>query len=284
VGYGDIGERVARRLAGPWRALALRRRATAVPPGVRGIAVDLTQADTLTRLEELAPDALLVTLSPGERSAEGYRRGFTEAMTHIVAGLGAHRPSRAFFISSTRVYAETGGAWVDESGPLAMDSDQARAIIDAENTFLEGLPGSVVLRAGGLYGHGPGPLLRAVAAGRLRPREPVVFGNRIHRDDVAAFIVRALEHPPVERIVNLCDDGVVPLQEVEAWLCDQLRRSYDPPHAEPAGAAPSHKRIRNDRLHETGYELQYPDYRSGYELVLRQWMEHSDREDGLDLH
>ncbi|MEE4108525.1 MAG: NAD-dependent epimerase/dehydratase family protein [Halieaceae bacterium] len=284
VGFGDIGRRLCACLPPRWRTVALRRRAREVPAGVRGVAVDLRDPASLTCLERLAPDALLITLSPDERSVEGYRAGFAEAMQHIVAGLGEHRPRRAFFLSSTRVYAEADGGWADEDSPLAHDEPFARAIIDAENILLDALASAVVLRAGGLYGNGPGPLLRAVAAGRLRPREPVVYGNRCHRDDVAACLAYLLEHDPGAALINLVDDGCVSLQEVEAWLCEELHRPYEPPAAGVDPPAPRHKRVRNDRLHATGYALRYPDYRSGYGEVLRQWVNHSEREDGLDFH
>ena len=284
AGFGDIGTRVCEGLSPPWRVLALRRRAREVPPGVRGIAVDLRRADSLRCLERLAPDALLITLSPGGRDIETYREGFSGAMANVIAGLGAHRPARAFFLSSTRVYAEHEGGWVDEDSPLDRDDPHAAAIIEAEERFREAFDAAVVLRAGGLYGQGPGPLLRAVAAGRLRPAHPPVYGNRIHRDDAAGFVLHALEAEPARATINLVDDACVPLQEIERWLCEHLRRPYTPPEPLAAGPAPRHKRIRNDRLHDSGYALRHPDYRSGYGEVLRQWTAHSEREDGLDLH
>jgi hypothetical protein len=284
VGFGDIGTRVCAGLVAPWRALALRRRARDVPAGVRGVAVDLLEPTSLTCLERLAPDALLITLSPGARDVEGYRAGFAGAMGNVIAGLGAHRPARAFFLSSTRVYAERDGGWIDETSPLALDDPHAAAIIDAEEHFRDAFDSGLVLRAGGLYGHGPGPLLRAVAAGRLRPGQPEIFGNRFHRDDAAGFVLHALDADLPATTINLVDDGCVPLQEVERWLCERLRRPYTPPGPTFDAPAPGHKRIRNERLHATGYALRHPDYRSGYGEVLRQWTAHSEREDGLDLH
>jgi nucleoside-diphosphate-sugar epimerase len=106
----------------------------------------------------------------------------------------------------------------------------------------------------------------------------------VHRDDVAGFLAHCLTNPPPQRIINLVDDAPVALQEVEAWLCGQLRQPYEPPAADPAQAPPAHKRIRNDRLHDCGFGLEYPDYRAGYAAVLHRWMVHSEREDGLDLH
>ena len=106
----------------------------------------------------------------------------------------------------------------------------------------------MVLRAAGLYGHGPGPLLRAVAAGRLRARTPELFGNRVHRDDVAAFVAYALDNPPPQAVLNLVDDSPVPLQEVEEWLCAQLGRPYEPPDSVADASEATHKRVRNARL------------------------------------
>ncbi|MEM9314287.1 MAG: epimerase [Pseudomonadota bacterium] len=285
IGFGDIGARVSARLPPRWRAIALRRRVSEVPRGVRAVAADLSDAESLRVLESLAPDALLVTLSPGARDIDAYREGFAGAMRRIVSGFGAHRPDRAFFLSSTRVYAEKDGGWVDESAPLALEDPHVAAIVDAEESFRDAFPDAVVLRAGGLYGHAPGPLLRAVTAQRLRPSEPAVFGNRIHRDDAAGYIVHALEGERVHPTVNLVDDGCVTLQEVERWLCEQLRLPYAPiSTADDDAPAPRHKRIRNERLHDSGFSLRHPDFRSGYADVLREWTQFSEREDGLDLH
>jgi nucleoside-diphosphate-sugar epimerase len=284
VGFGDLGQRLSGRLPRTWRCVGLRRRAREVPPGVRGIAADLRDAESLSVLERLAPRALLVTLTPGERNAEAYEEGFRDAMQNILDGLGSHRPRQAFFVSSTRVYAEQDGGWVDEDSAVAKDDALSVAILEAERLLLDTLPGAVVLRAAGLYGHGPGPLLRAVAAGRLRARSPEVFGNRIHRDDVAAFIAYALENPPPHGVINLVDDSPVALQEIEEWLCGQLGRPYRPAEQAAPGTASAHKRVSNARLHATGYSLHYPDYRQGYAEVIRRWIDHSEREDGLDLH
>lgn len=288
VGFGDLGERLVRRLHPQrWRCLGLRRNAHAVPAGVEGIAVDLHDAATLRVLESRAPDALLITLSPGERSAAGYRQGFHQAMEHILAGLGRHRPERIFFVSSTRVYAEEGGAWVDEDSPLAFADPRAKAIIDAEAALRDFSASAVVLRAGGLYGAGPGYLLKRVSSGHFHPREPLQYGNRVHRDDVAAFLAATLPGgglagQALPGVINLVDDAPVPLQEVESWLADALGCPYRPP-AEASGPA-RHKRVRNTRLRATAYELLFGDYRAGYGDVLHRWMAHSDREDGLDLH
>lgn len=284
VGFGDLGERLAARLSPHrWRCAALRRRAHSVPEGVRGLPVDFSRPETLQVLESLQPDVLFITLSPDDRSPAGYRRGFHDAMRGILDGLGSWQPRRAVFVSSTRVYSEAEGNWVYETGDLAVDDPAARAIIDSEQLLLDALPGAVVLRAGGLYGNGPGQLLKRVAAGRLSPAQPLRFSNRIHRDDLAGFVEHLMQLDHCERIYNAVDNASVALQEVERWLCEALQQPWEPP-VEETSAVPAHKRIANRLLRAAGYELQYPDYRAGYAAVLHRWMAHSDREDGLDLH
>lgn len=289
VGFGDLGERLAPRLrAAGWGCLGLRRRVQQLPDSVTPVAVDLSRPETLSVLREIAPERLVFTPTPAGRDVDGYRRGFAEATRHLLAGLGGHCPARALFVSSTRVYAETDGGWVDEDSALSDSDPGALAIIEGERAFLEALPGGLVLRAGGLYGLGPGYLLRKVAAGQLRPAEPVHYSNRLHRDDFATVLAACLAlevrdpPPPQDRVINAVDDLPAPLHEVECWLCEQLGRDCSPPQAR--GEVGAHKRVRNSRLRAAGIELRYPDYRAGYAEVLRRWLAHSEREDGLDLH
>ncbi|WP_439101955.1 NAD-dependent epimerase/dehydratase family protein [Congregibacter sp.] len=287
VGFGDLGERLSQLLPmAKWHCLGLRRTANAVPEGVESIAIDLRDAHSLDVLAERRPNALVIALSPSDRSARGYEAGFADAMAGIVAGLGNHVPERAFFVSSTRVYSEAHGGWVDEDSPTADQDPHAAAILAAERSFLAGVENSVVLRAAGLYGNGPGPLLKRIAAGRLTPPSPPRYSNRIHRDDVAGFMAAVLDGKAMvdAPIINLVDDAPAALQEVEAWLCNELGVPCETPSPAPHGDPPVHKRIRNGRLHRSGYALQFPDYRKGYGAVLHRWMAHSERENSLDLH
>jgi nucleoside-diphosphate-sugar epimerase len=294
VACGDLGARLAARLpAARWRKVGLRRDVSRLPPGMEAISADLTRPDSLAVLGELKPDLLLLTPTPLSRDAAGYEAGFAQAARNLVGALDGHRPRWACMLSSTRVYAEAQGAWVDEDSALRSDEAQAAAIIDAERTFLEAIPGSRVLRSAGLYGgKAPGYLLRRITSGHLTPREPLRYSNRIHRDDVVGFLAwwldrdrdleLHLDQEPRERIYNLVDDAPVAQQEVERWLCEQLSLDWQPP-AE-ALEPPAHKRISNRRLRGTGYALQYPDYQSGYREILKRWLAHSEREDGLDFH
>ena len=283
VACGDIAARFGAGLdARRWRRVGVRRRIDALPAGFEGMAGDVTQPRTLARLAELRPAVLLFTPTPTERSVAGYPAGFAAAARNVVAALAGHRPRLAMLVSSTRVYAEATGAWVDEDAPLNATDAAAAAIIAAERTFLDAIPGAVVLRAGGLYGDGPGYLLRRVAAGQLTPASPLRFSNRIHRDDVAGCMHWLLGRDRPSRIYNLVDDAPVPQQEVEAWLCAELGRPYTPA-AQDTAPVRGHKRVSNRRLRGEGCRLRYPDYRAGYAQVLREHAR-SQGQDGFDFH
>lgn len=284
AGFGDLGERLAPRLdAAGWTCAGLRRRVERLPPGVQPLAADLARPASLRELTALRPEVLVFMPTPDAPGEAGYRAGFARAAANLVEAVASCPPQRAILVSSTRVYAESAGGWVDEEAPLADDDACARAIIDAERAFLDAFAEPLVLRAGGLYGRGPGHLLRRVAAGQLTAPEPPRYSNRIHRDDMASCLAHAVDGGfGTARVVNAVDDVAAPLQDVERWLCEQLGRAYEPPAAATPGGG--HKRVNNARLRAAGVHLDYPDYRAGYGEVLRRWLAHSEREDSLDLH
>ncbi|MEM6606377.1 MAG: epimerase [Pseudomonadota bacterium] len=262
IGFGDLGLRVLLRMnPESWICIGMCRHPEKVPEPGRGLAIDLQRPETLAVLGELRPDALLVTLTPTDRTVAGYRQGFAAAMDAVIDGLGGHRPDTALFVSSTRVYAERDGGWVDEDSPLASEP-QAQAIASAERSLFSCSDNSRILRAGGLYTDQSRFLLARVQEGRFTPTHPERFSNRIHRDDVARFIHYALENRLHHHVYNLVDNDPASLQEVEAWLSQHLGVRYCP--GAQASESPSHKRISNARLRGEGFRLEHPDYRSGY--------------------
>ncbi|TXS93785.1 NAD(P)H-binding protein [Parahaliea maris] len=268
LGCGDLGIRLAAQLPATWRLTGVRRDPTALPPGIQALAADYTQSGSLQSLADLAPDYVVTTLKPTGRDAAGYETGFTRATENLLAGLGGHRPRAVLMVSSTRVYAEHDGGWVDENSPLATGDPAARAIIDAEAELLASGHNASVIRCGGIYGEPQGRLLSRVAGGDVTAAEPLRYSNRIHRDDVAgllAFLLRQVEEggelAPVYLGVDNCP---APQHVVEAWLAQQL----GVPATATRAPATGHKRCHNQVLSASGYLLRYPDYRSGYAAVL----------------
>jgi dTDP-4-dehydrorhamnose reductase len=285
VGCGDLGVRTGLRLqAEGWQVAAMRRDLSRLPEGFAGYAGDYTVAGSLGFIADLRPDHIVATFNPTERTVEGYRRGFTVAAANLVAGLGSHRPRSIICVSSTRVFAEERGGWVDEDSALATADPSATAIIAAERIVLDcGHPASVV-RFAGIYGKPGGRLLERIGRGQLSPAQPLRYSNRIHRDDCAGFLAHLLDlaatGTTLAPVYIGVDDLPAPQHEVESWLAGELSsgsgtESVDQQvnhsfagHTSAGHTSAGHKRCRNRLLHTSGYQLSYPDYRSGYRAVL----------------
>lgn len=273
VGSGDLARRIAPALRSPARCLGLCRRPERLPMPFEGLAGDYTHPDAFEAVARLAPDTVVLTLKPDGRDAEGYRRGFLAPVQHLLAALDTHRPRRLFFVSSTRVYAESDGGRVDESSPLVDDASPAGMIVAAERALLASGYPTTILRCAGLYGGAGGMLLERVARGDLSSAGPVRYGNRVHRDDVAGFIAWLIDRErrgqaPLD-CYNVVDDVPAPQHEVEQWLAQAMGVTVGgDAGGEATGPARGHKRVDNKRLRDSGYQLDYPDFRSGYAAVL----------------
>jgi nucleoside-diphosphate-sugar epimerase len=273
VGCGDLGARAGAHLkAGGWQVTGVRRNVARLPPGFDGYPADYTRAGALAFLGALEPDYLLVTLNPAEMTVEGYFSGFAGAMHNILAGLGAHRPRGILMVSSTRVFAEREGGWVDETSELERDDPRALAIIEAERALLDSGLSACVVRFGGIYGAAGGRLLARIRRGELCAPEPVRYTNRIHRQDCGGFLAHLLlamaSGASLEPVYIGVDDDPAPRFEVESWLAREIGVTARPGVTAPDSPG-GHKRCRNRLLHAAGYRLRYPDYRSGYRAVLQ---------------
>ncbi|MDG1012098.1 MAG: SDR family oxidoreductase [Luminiphilus sp.] len=271
VGCGDLGIRLGKQLAAEgWRVSAVRRRVDPLPDNFNAITGDYTQRADLTGLIDLQPDYVVFTPLPTARDSAGYYQGYAAPVAQM-AELGLLSSLKGgVLVSSTRVYAQAGGGWVDESSPLTQTDPLAASIIEAERQFLAVCPGATVLRASGIYGEWPGMLIQRLQKGLCSP-DPKRISNRIHRDDLAgimAFCLRRLEQGETNDPVYIASDQR-PSQvgEVEAWLIKRLGLSA------MKGVATSrlaNRRCSSQLLRSAGYRFSYPDYQTGFSALMAQ--------------
>ena len=273
VGSGDLAARTAAALRVPARCLGLCRHPRQLPSALEGLSGDYTRDDGFAALSSLRPDTVVLTLKPDGRDTDAYQRGFLLPTQRLLAALGEHRPCRVLFVSSTRVYAESDGGWVDESAPLAQGQSPAAMIAEAERVLLASAHPATILRCAGLYGAGDGMLPARIRRGELSPESPLRYGNRVHREDAAGFIAWLIEQECKGRQIldcyNVVDDDPAPQHEVDRWLASAMAVTAPKvPKASSARDLRGHKRVSNHRLRASGYVLQYPDFRSGYAAAL----------------
>ncbi|HUH37834.1 MAG TPA: NAD(P)H-binding protein [Spongiibacteraceae bacterium] len=272
IGCGDIGNGVGQTLAARgWQVWGLRRDPARIDPAIQALAGDVTAPATLAGLAALAPDHVLVTLTPGARSAEAYRAVYEQGAANLLAALAGDARPHTLWVSSTSVYHQHNGEWLDESSAAEGAGATGKSLLAAEQLMQQALP-TTVLRCAGIYGPGRNRLLSQVREGRVSPEYPVQYSNRIHRDDVVGFIVHLLQQRAAGRRLQDCyigvDDLPAPLAEVQRWLAAQL--GIDTVVDQSLRHQRASKRLSNQRLKDSGYQLQYPDYRAGYGAMLRE--------------
>lgn len=281
VGCGDIGSRVARIwLANDWTVSALARseetEARLAALGVDTIRGDLDDPDSL---HGVVPDgALLYYFAPPPTD------GTTDPRMAALLGslIPGHLPGRVVYISTSGVYGDQGGSWVDESTAPAPGADRARRRLDAEHSLVRWgqqrkIP-AIILRVPGIYG--PGRLPRA----RLERGEPVLrenesgFSNRVHIEDLVTACVAAGERPNAAGIYNVSDGVPTTMTDYFNAVADclGLRR---PPQISLAEAREQlsramidylteSRRIGNHRLREElGVTLRYPSLAEGLKEI-----------------
>ncbi len=279
VGCGDIGLRAARLLRGRWRVLALTsspsRLATLRAAGAVPLQGDLDNAQTLARLAGLA-DAVL-HLAPPAPSGEHDRR-----TAHLVHALARSPRLRCLVYGSTSgVYGDAAGAWVDETRALCPATDRARRRVDAEARLRRfGRQSGVrvtLLRIPGIYAldrSGGDPRERLRRGAPLLAAEDDVFTNHIHADDLARACVLALHRGLPQRAINASDDSELRMGEYFDLAAD-LYGLPRPPRLSREQAAErlspmqmsfmnESRRLSNGRLkEELRLVLRYPTVASG---------------------
>lgn len=193
--------------------------------------------------------------------------------------IAAARPEWVGYLSTTAVYGDHQGNWVDESTPAAPQSGRAAARVLAENQWLDtGLPVHI-FRLAGIYGPARGPFskVRDGTARRIIKQNQVF--SRIHVTDIATTLAASFARPNPRAIYNVCDDNPAPPEDVLSFAANLL--GLPPPPLVDFETAPlsdmtrsfyaESKRVSNARIKaDLGVTLAYPTYQDGLRALLAQ--------------
>ena len=265
AGCGDVGNECGRRLSGlGMEVFGVRRNAAAVDACINAIACDLTKPEALRAVPKDV-DAVIYCMTPGERSETRYRAVFVEAQQRLIDHLSGL--SRWIFVSSTSVYGQSGGEWVDETSATEPSRYNGRVLLEGEQVAQRSGLDYTNVRFGGIYGPGRMRLLSLVERCEPCVESPAQYTNRIHRDDCAELLVFALRTDLEHQLFLGVDDYPAPAHEVRDWLADQLE--VDRPPRNPTPSAVGSKRCANARIRQAGYRFVFPTFREGFVGVLK---------------
>ncbi|WP_120500196.1 SDR family oxidoreductase [Roseovarius sp. EL26] len=185
----------------------------------------------------------------------------------------------AGYLSTTGVYGDHQGGWVDEDTALSPSTKRGQMRVEAEAAWqaIEGLP-LHIFRLAGIYGPGRGPFSK-VRAGTARRiiKDNQVF-SRTHVEDIAQILAASITKPNPGGIYNVCDDDPAPPEDVIGYAAEllglplPLSERFEEAEMTPMARSfyAESKRVRNDRIKdELGVQLLYPNYRVGLQALLR---------------
>ena len=275
-----------------YSALALGRRL--MGEGWR-VAGTCRGADTARSLEEIGIDAYLFDRDRPLENAARALAGTTHLLSSVppddagdpVIDLNAEAIgalpglSWAGYLSTTGVYGDHGGGWVDEATPLTPSGVRGQRRVAAERAWLDlwrrfGTPVHL-FRLAGIYGPGRNALVTVKSGRARRVVKPGQVFSRIHRDDIVETLLASMRNPSPSAAYNVCDDEAAPPQDVIAFACELLGQPPPPEIPfDPAGLTPmarsfydDNKRVRNRRIkEELGVTLRWPTYREGLRGLL----------------
>lgn len=261
AGAGDVGSRLARLRAVRGEAVVALRRspATSTQPGIRAVAADLIGGQGLQQLPRRV-DAVVFCATPDRREESAYRSLFIDGVSRLLAAFDIP-PRRFVFVSSTAVYGEDAGEWIDEDTPPRPFAFNGRVLLEAERAIAEACAGAVALRLTGLYGPGRSYLLRRALAGEPGHNR---WSNRIHVEDAASALSHLLDLAEPQPVYIGTDDLPTRDFEVLNWLRQRQGLAETAAPTEPEAG----RRARNDRLRASGWQPRYADFRTGYAPML----------------
>jgi nucleoside-diphosphate-sugar epimerase len=274
AGCGYVGTALGLRLSAAGHVVwGLRRSAEGAPPGIRYVAADLTVPKTL---QELPPglDAVFYTAAPNGSDDAAYGAIYVDGLRYLLEALVRQRqsPRRIMFTSSTAVYAQSAGEWVDEMSPTEPTHFSGRRVLEGERLLLGGPFPATAIRFGGIYGPGRTSLIERVRQGLATCRDgPPLYTNRIHRDDCAGALHHLMSLPQPDSLYLGVDHEPAEHCGVLRWLADQL--GAPPPRVVVSAVADTrrhrtNKRCSNAKLVASGYAFRYSTFREGYTALL----------------
>ena len=278
VGCGYLGKRVADQWVGdghlvyaitrsPERATSFRK------DGLRPIVADITQPDTMPTLPHV--ETILYAVGYDRQARPSMREVYVDGLANVLDRI-PDIPGRIIYISSTGVYGQTDGAWVDEESKCEPTREGGKACLAAEELLAAHTIGAkrIILRLAGIYGPGRIPQLDRIMSANAIRGSADGHVNLIHVDDALNIVLAAERHVQPPQMYVISDGEPVRRGDFYRYLVQLLGLpepySYKPvDKATISERSATDKRIRNNRMRrDLPVQLKYPSYREGLTSIV----------------
>jgi nucleoside-diphosphate-sugar epimerase len=239
--------------------------------GITPFIADLLQETSLRNLPPL--DAAILLQAPSTED-DNYKKTYVDATRHALKTFKERELKRLVLISSTRVYGQHDGSWVDESTSPQPDShphkenaQKAKILLEAEQLVLSGGISSLVFRLGGIYGPNRN-VMKRLKEGNLHPSFGIAYMNRIHLDDIVRGISFLLKKGTPGEIYLGVDDEPCTQKDFYSWIFGRLAMKHPESNKLTLPGSDLNKRCSNKKLRSLGFQFKYPSFKEGYSALL----------------
>ncbi|PHS72895.1 MAG: NAD(P)-dependent oxidoreductase [Cycloclasticus sp.] len=271
IGCGDIGSALATQLNDDGHQVTgLRRSPQADTVGITFIQADIAKVSEVDAID-LNFEQIIYILSPDASDLSAYEAVFNIGVKNLLNTLEKQQAGPAItFVSSTRVYGQHQGEWLDETSPTKPTDERGQILLAAEQQFLAFNNATTIVRFSGIYGRS-NYFINQVKAGKEVQKEPPYYTNRVHKEDCVgalAFLINKKSTGVKLKstyLVSDCDPASK--WNVACYLADGLSIER-PPALRLDKQADCNKRLDNRRLIKEGFEFKYKTYKEGFKEAL----------------
>jgi len=271
VGCGYVGSAIGRSLSEKrqkvWGMVRSQdHAATLNQAGIMPYVCDLTRPETLQQLP--AADFVVICPAPDKRDVKSYQAVYLKGIQNFLNAYAKQAsPQLTIYVSSTGVYGNQGGEWVDEATEPMPDTDLAKVLLEAEKQILASPFSSVIFRLGGIYGPGRNQM-ETFRKKKMKIETEERWLNLIHIDDIAQTARALLNRTQPNSVYLGVDDEPVRRSVFLDWLSKHSGNSFPAVKRISQTDKIIGKRCRNQALKALGIQLKYPTFREGYGALL----------------
>jgi nucleoside-diphosphate-sugar epimerase len=264
AGCGYVGSALAKTLTElGWNVDGIRRSNREDPKSYHPIYQDMTQPFTFSRRYS----HIFYLASADSYGEKSYDQAYRLGLANLLNALSDWpKPELLVFVSSTSVYPQHEGEWVDEDSPVSHGGFARQAILAGEKLALERDIPSLVVRFSGIYGPDRMGFRDSILSRQRGLVKESFFTNRIHRDDCVSVLKHLMTRGKTGEIYLASDCEPSDYNEVVRWLCANagVEPLVESPSHLPMSVHRGNKLCSNKKLLDSGYEFIHPTFRSGY--------------------
>ena len=273
IGCGDLGNRLGSLMSDlNWCVYGMRRDISQISPSIKGISADLYQNECPTNWPNIPLDYIVFCVAPTVNERSQYNELYYQGLQNVLQWLEIkkQRPKKLLIISSTAVYAQNNGEWVNEESPAEPQSIQGKTMLAMENLAKKSAIDTTIIRLSGIYGPNRYYLIKQAIKGINYPKIPLLYANRIHIEDAASLIHSIISfHQQGNKLPSQyigVDDSPSSIQETLTWLRAEL--NTDVLASDYSERRTGSKRLSNSLAQTTGWKPKYKNYQEGYKEIL----------------